>query len=107
MSDKKMVAMSRAIEALMEIDLSKIGRFPLWLEPNGKEDIYQSCEGKFNYNDYCGGTGHNCAPVFNYKNLVVTDCPCAETVKDALNAIYDYQYAMGLCDVKGRRVIEL
>ena len=81
-------------DEIARLDLSPIGKFPLLNEPCGKDkyDIYQS-EGKFP-DDFCGGVGHNVAPVYNHNNLVVSECKCAETIKDALNLLYRLQRSL-------------
>lgn len=45
---------NKLLEELRGIDLSRIGTFPLLLEPRQKMDVYQSGSDNFP-DDYCGG----------------------------------------------------
>ena len=84
-----MTEAEKSLERLRRIDLSKIGKFPLLLEPSQKMDVYQSGSDNFPY-DYCGSTT-NPPPVFKWENIVIDDCPKAQPIKEALNALWMWQ----------------
>ena len=95
-----MSEIEKALEEVRKLDLSQIGEFPLLTEPGEPPhyDIYQS-KGKFP-DDFCGGVGHNVAPVYNHKNLIISECPCADDVCKALNAVWHLQVALSKWHLK-------